>query len=78
MLFHLKTSDCNIVSYSVRGLRDQTKRRQTYKILKDKPAEIILVQETHITPDVANIWRCEWGDLYTIQQMKAMPEALPP
>ena len=30
-------------------------------MLKDKGPDIILLQETHITPEVVNMWRYEWG-----------------
>ena len=51
--------NCKIISYNVRGLRDNIKSRQTFRIFKDKTADIILLQETHITQEIVNVWQNE-------------------
>ena len=46
-------ADFTIISQNVRGLGDNTKRRQK--------ADIILLQETHFVPNCEFLWRNEWG-----------------
>ena len=37
----------NILSYNVRGMRDEKKRRGLYSYLRNQKCDIILLQETH-------------------------------
>ena len=54
-------SDIQICSLNVRGLRDIEKRRQMFYWLKQKSFNMFLLQETHGTPEMENIWENEWG-----------------
>ena len=58
--------DCRIYSFNVRGIRDKVKRGIVFRHLKRKyPQGIYLLQETHCSVDVEQIWRLEWnGSLY--------------
>lgn len=51
----------NIVSFNVRGLNDQKKRRSIFRWLKQKHIDICLLQETYCTTKVENMWKNEWG-----------------
>ena len=46
---------------NARGLRDTLKRNQILSYFKSKFLDIVLVQETHGTPDVEKQWCAEWG-----------------
>ena len=50
-----------IVSLNVCGLRDLSKRRQLYRVVKEKGAVIVFLQETHCTPEVDKLWEMEWA-----------------
>ena len=58
MSTHLKIS---ILSLNVRGLRNQVKRRGTFRFLKDQNCQIYLLQETFSEQKDEPIWKCEWG-----------------
>ena len=54
-----------VISFNAHGLRDNNKRKQLFKLLREKKADIIFIQEAHCTPDVVNLWRNEWdGNLF--------------
>ena len=48
-------------SFNVRQLADGIKRRQMFNYLRDKQADVILLQETHSTTKMEKVWRNEWG-----------------
>ncbi len=48
-------------SYNCNGLNDAMKRRQVFRFLKHKKADVILIQESHSTKALENIWKSEWG-----------------
>ena len=50
-----------IVSLNTRGLRDNNKRREVYKVLRDKKADIAMLQETRTRSDTNKLWQNEWG-----------------
>ena len=50
-----------VLSLNVRSMRDYNKRKIMYKYFRDHNADIIMLQETHITNDVAKRWKTEWG-----------------
>lgn len=50
-----------IVSYNVKGLRNEKKRRKIFNHLHDQKVDIALLQETHSVPDDLTFWRSEWG-----------------
>ena len=55
----------SLMSFNVRGLRDQNKRLQIYKFLKEKGYDIILLQETHSTIQDTQYWSTQWsGKMY--------------
>ena len=54
-------ADFTIISQNVRGLGDNTKRRQMFNYLHRQKADIILLQETHFVPNCEFLWRNEWG-----------------
>ena len=52
----------SVVTYNARGLRERKKRRIVFRHLHVKYANhIVILQETHSTPDVETIWQNEWG-----------------
>ena len=51
----------NLASFNVRGMSDNIKRREIFKFLHHKPFDCILLQETHSTIEIENIWQSEWG-----------------
>ena len=50
-----------IKSQNGRGLANPNKRRRLFCWLKQTKANIILLQETHSTPDCENVWIQDWG-----------------
>ena len=50
-----------IVSYNVRGLGDNTKRREIFHYLHTQPDDIILLQEAHCATHLEKRWKSEWG-----------------
>ena len=50
-----------VVSFNVRGLNKQKKRRSIFKWIKQKSIDISLLQETYCTQKVENVWKNEWG-----------------
>ena len=53
-----------IVTLNFRGLRDCQKRKQVYKVVREKKADIILLQETHSYQNTDKLWEMEWGGRY--------------
>ena len=51
----------NIFSLNVRGLRDFEKRKDIFLKLKDLNADIILIQESHSSPEDEIMWQQQWG-----------------
>ena len=49
-----------IISLNVRGLANLEKRRIIFKLCRDR-GDIILLQETHSTPEFEQQWKLEWG-----------------
>ena len=51
----------SFVSFNARGLRNRTKRRSLFRHLHvTYRSSIIILQETHSTPGLENIWKSEW------------------
>lgn len=50
-----------ICTYNTRGLRDFSKRKQLYALLKHKNLDVVLLQETHAIDMEINLWRSQWG-----------------
>ena len=53
--------ELRIASLNVRGLRDNTKRREVFNWLRKKNFQIYMLQETHCTENTNDLWRTEWG-----------------
>lgn len=52
----------SVVSFNVRGLRDRVKRRAIMRHLHiTYPNHIVVLQETHSTPEITSFWESEWG-----------------
>lgn len=50
-----------INSFNTRGLGDKVKRKLVFDWLKEQHKGIILLQETHSTPDQEVAWKRQWG-----------------
>ena len=51
-----------LYSFNVRGIRQYAKRKMIFRHLHHKDSSgIFLLQETHSTTDVENLWKNEWG-----------------
>ena len=53
--------DVRLCSLNVRGLRNALKRRCVFNWIRNSDYHLILLQETHSTPDIECFWRNEWG-----------------
>lgn len=54
-------ADLRLFSLNVRGLRNSSKRKKTFRMLKEKKYDVICLQETYVTEDVIEQWKKEWG-----------------
>ena len=50
-----------IASLNVRGLRDNTKRREMFNWLRTKHFSMYMLQEVHCTENTNHVWSAEWG-----------------
>ena len=50
-----------VASLNTNGIRDNLKRKRTFEYCKNLKADLILLQESHITPDDRELWSYEWG-----------------
>ena len=58
-------ADFDVLTYNVRGLGHERKRRKIFNYTKKNTSgkSIIFLQETHSTQKVENLWRYQWhGD----------------
>ena len=53
--------DLKILSFNVRGIRDQRKRNKIFSYLNKFRSNIILLQECHVLPEDYDLWRANWG-----------------
>ena len=60
-LFTMEPDDMVICSLNVRGLSNNTKRRETFLWLKKKKFSIYFLQEVHSTKETEPYWHSEWG-----------------
>lgn len=51
----------SIATYNVRGLRGVQKRRKVFNYLHDHDFSLVVLQETHASPDIEKFWSAEWG-----------------
>ena len=56
-----KTCDLEIITYNVRGLGDFSKRKDIFDFLRSHSADIICLQEVHVTPGKENVFKNQWG-----------------
>ena len=50
-----------IASLNVKGLRDNTKRREVFNWLRKKNYSAYMLQEVHCTENTNQVWSAEWG-----------------
>ena len=50
-----------IASLNVRGLRDNTKRREMFTWFRTKHFSMYMLQEVHYTENINHVWSAEWG-----------------
>ena len=50
-----------LLSLNVSGLRNKTKRKTLFRQFKQKKFDVVCVQESHVTKEVIESWRKEWG-----------------
>lgn len=56
------TEQVSFVSFNVRGLRDNKKRRAIFRHMHVKYSNhVVVLQETHSTEDIEKRWIAEWG-----------------
>ena len=52
---------CNIITLTVRGIRNRVKRRSIISYLKDQNCHFYLLQETFPELNDKRVWKNEWG-----------------
>ena len=57
-----------IISFNVRGLRNQKKRRSLFYLFKKNNYDIICLQETYLLKSDRDLINKEWGPLYNIAE----------
>lgn len=59
-------SKVSVVSLNVRGLKNRVKRRSLFRHIRiNYKNSIVMLQETHSTKDIENVWKSEWaGDIF--------------
>ena len=54
-------SSIKIISMNARGLRNNVKRRDVFKWLREHKYDICCLQDFHCTNELENVYRSEWG-----------------
>jgi len=54
-------ADLNCLSLNVKGIRDKIKRKSIFKWCKDQKADVVFLQETHVTSEVETAFDLDWG-----------------
>jgi len=57
----MDTHNIAVATFNVNGIGNHKKRSRVFEWLKQKPENIILLQETHSTKEVEREWKIEWG-----------------
>lgn len=65
-----------ICSYNVRGIGNDSKRKQIFTWIKEKHIDICFLQETHSTPETADTWKKQWGNLAFFSGIKSNSEGI--
>ena len=50
------------LSWNVRGINDETKRKSVFRFLRNTKSSVMLLQETYSTKEVETRWTREWGN----------------
>ena len=53
--------EIKIVTLNVNGLANRKKRKQIFRNMYDKSANIVCLQETHAVKKAHKFWKNEWG-----------------
>ena len=53
--------DLKIAPLNVRGIGNNTKRREVFNWLRSKKLSIYMLQEVHCSENTADLWACGWG-----------------
>lgn len=53
--------DIKVAAWNVNGLNNPIKRRLVFDKLRKSKAHIMLLQETHSSPQSSSLWKQEWG-----------------
>ena len=56
-----RVGDLEIVSFNVRGLNDFVKRKDVFDFLRNSKADIICLQELHVTSETEKLFKSQWG-----------------
>jgi exonuclease III len=51
----------NIVSLNVNRLRNNLKRKALFRLFKERNFDIVCIQESYVTGNLADRWKKEWG-----------------
>ena len=57
----MKNNNIKIISLNVRGISNFKKRSSIFNWCRNSQADLILLQETHSTVPIENLWSFEWG-----------------
>ena len=52
-----------LISFNIRGLRNNLKRKRVFNWLQSQHADIIFLHETHTVQDDLNTWQNEWNGM---------------
>ena len=52
----------SFLSWNVRGINDETKRKLVFGFLRNTKSNLMLLQETYSTKEVETRWTREWGN----------------
>ena len=55
-----------LLSLNVRGIRTFEKRKALFLWLSKNKADIVFLQETYSSPDVENLWKTQWKEIFTL------------
>lgn len=51
----------SFVSYNVRGIQGNLKRRKVFGVLRDQAADVVFLQESHSVKEIELLWQNEYG-----------------
>ena len=52
----------SFLSWNVRGINDETKRKSVFRFLRNTKSDVMLLQETYSRKEVETKWTREWGN----------------